>query len=463
MDEKPTIFLSHASDDKARLRPLVWMLHYKYRFPLWIDKPEGITDDEEILRCGRIPWGGSWVDAISNGLHGGRTVVLFAWSKAARERFKRTGRAMPGSLRWEVEQAYSRGEVESSRRLYGVRLDDTPVTDLPEPFSGLQLADVTSLVGVEAPIELQTTMSQIQADHDSRLARRTFGFESEARRWDAGSPSAAELDDEVIYAADRLDAYDAVARAIERARSAGASACTLIAGPEDEEPERFAERCWSDFCVLPLRVDWNPDWDPRKEFPARYHERVCVSIWDQRNRSEADVTDWLRQQAVTVAPWSPISSMRWRGGAGTQQIGQWTQYWRRLVAGAPASPGVVPVLLATMPQAGPDWAGDYPPGHIQNRQVSDSFKRESADGVAAPVLGPMVRDELMAWLEGPVRSKLGIDSVPEFRGHPAFATLKTVLHDLTPDVTQRRGLFRRPESKQLRVTMRQFAAAVRSL
>jgi hypothetical protein len=462
LDSKPTIFLSHASDDKVRLRPLVWMLHYKYRFPLWLDKPEGITEDEEILKCGRIPWGEAWVDAISNGLNAGSTVVLFAWSEAARERFRRRGVAKPGSLKWEVEQAYGRGQAEGSRRLYGVRLDDTPTTDLPAPFSDLQFADVSLLTGVDAPAELHTTMSQIQADHDARLSKRAARLEQAALGSRVVMPNSAKLDDSLIYAADRLDAHDAVGGAIERARLASTSVCTFIAGPEDEEPERFAERCWSDFPVLPIRVDWNPDWDPKSEFIARYHERVCVAIWDQRRRSEENVTDWLRQQHMTIAPWSPVSSIRWRSGEGALQIRQWADYWRKLAAGAPASPGVVPVLLTTMPKAGPSWSGAVPPGPIQNRHIAESFARETQT-TPPPVLSPMVREELMAWLEGPVRSSLDVDTVPEFRQHPVFGNLKSLLHRLTPDVELRKGLFRRTRAEQRRVTMQQFVAAIRSL
>ena len=63
------IFISHASVDKQRLKPLLWAM-VRRNIPIWIDHPERV-DPELAAACSaahRLRWGEPWRDGIAQGL-----------------------------------------------------------------------------------------------------------------------------------------------------------------------------------------------------------------------------------------------------------------------------------------------------------------------------------------------------------------------------------------------------------
>jgi hypothetical protein len=75
------VFVSHANDDKTRLRPLLEAI-LDAGIPLWIDRPEEIGLGERHLNCGRIMPGADWQQEIRAALEHA-SCVLFVLSRAS--------------------------------------------------------------------------------------------------------------------------------------------------------------------------------------------------------------------------------------------------------------------------------------------------------------------------------------------------------------------------------------------
>ena len=75
------VFLSHANEDKPKLRELVEAL-LDAGIPLWIDCPEELGLGERYLNCGRIVAGADWQEEIRWGLENA-SCVLFVLSVAS--------------------------------------------------------------------------------------------------------------------------------------------------------------------------------------------------------------------------------------------------------------------------------------------------------------------------------------------------------------------------------------------
>ena len=73
------VFVSHADPDKRRIAPLIGAL-LDHDIPLWIDRPEEISDDERFLKCSRIRPGPDWRQEIEDALRNA-ACVLFLLSK----------------------------------------------------------------------------------------------------------------------------------------------------------------------------------------------------------------------------------------------------------------------------------------------------------------------------------------------------------------------------------------------
>jgi hypothetical protein len=444
MDSDVFFFLSHRSSDKRRLKKLV-VRFLDAGIPLWIDVPEKVLVDSRVSHSAAIRYGAYWADEIEKAVLDGQSYVLFCWSKEAAKKFKASPNVNRGGLRWELEQGLIK------RRLVGVRLDNTPLDPLPDEAEAIHWADLSGL----RPGEPNETFNRLLRDMQ-RMVVDGQAQAQRAKRAQAAARSAAfevgtraqDFDRAfVVYEADR---NDALVKVLDRLESADATTHKpmIVAGPDDEAPDMFLERCWrsahqaTGTPTATLRVEW-----PREaEFAEAYRRRLSFALFQRVSAPLQEIAATLGAEGragLTRAVISFVEAASWEKQE-PARIKEWLAFWQELNALGAGSIKALPVLCVWMSGANKAWVRHPPTPRgqaVSNRTICAALTRFKSEAIVAGVLSPFDAEQARPWREN-IRERLGSATPLALRTAHRFDTLFA------------------GKGRKIRVSMKQFAEAM---
>lgn len=454
-----TLFISHASDDKGRIEPIVLRLLDRlsaFGHQLWIDKPERVSNDPRLQSAGAIQYGSSWSQAIAQALADKRCLVLMVWSANVARKIGAQPASKIGSLAWEMQQAIENGAFvgarlegvsqdlpESARKLHWCDLRDWR----PETYHGEFEKLLAFILGRLAELDRITDRSA--DDHVRRLTRsRTPTVEREL----------------VLQYVDR-GKQEIGARAAARHVMDGKGPHPIaVIGPEDEEPQLFLKRLFraaselfGEGGALQMRVDWPRDHD----FFETYRALVSLELAQHADLTIDEISERLSRQPHLIVFWSLLSSERWSGVERARLV-QWARFWRQVGEARHSNVRALPIVCIKLPAIERAWfdpqrKDSIPPrpngAHGPSpRQIWDEIGAVGAtQGIALErlaMLAPILRDEADAWLTRPDVALDGTDP----RARQAQATLRNLF-----GAAKSGGLFKKLPPQ---IAIRNFSSAM---
>ena len=371
------VFVSHASEDKSRLRPLLDAL-IEAGLKIWLDNPGhrslGYTSREIEANFIDLIGGGRWAKQIDDALHQA-TCVLVCGSAIFAEKYadERRGKV----LRDEV-----RGGQYGSR-IVMCMLDMDHIGQLDEALKQEQIVDASNHDRVIRDIRLKME-SQHKPDMKKPAARSPLG----------------------PYLIDRKRQETSVDRAIDTVANGGVQAI-MIKAPRNECPDQFRQRLREVTSVKCLGSSWREafvDW-PIGATGDRFKEDYGRNL---RHAYSVSGGAELQTKGAPLAPYSIVSLSEW-ASIGMDGVKAWLEFWHeyseRLV-GLKA----VPVLTVDLPDAKPGWkkfpkfreAGASTKAIWKTAEKLERLARKRDSGLAAfeklDVLHPVTADDAAKWL-----------------------------------------------------------------
>jgi hypothetical protein len=413
------VFLSHASPDKKKLRPIVGAL-IKADIKVWIDNPAamGFTASEIKTHFHYLEAGGLYLTGLDKAL-AEANAVLVCWSKKARK---------SNAVRKEADKAREKG------KLVACRIDDVDPETLPNGHKDQHIHDLRTDFPIwrfsrskrrpRPQTEIDAMLSMLVRDVKTKMSET-------ATRRARSKPPRDHLPPP--YLVNRNAQESAVQRAVDTVKDDGGVWPFLIAGPENECLDEFLRRLKLD-CAKRLKQAWheidNICW-PRQcapgEFAARYSGDLARSLERPSNASASDIAQALSKKKQPVAIISPMGVEEWEQDE-RERVGEWLAWWRSFENLKPRF-AAIPILKIKMAPAKPGWR-DCPGGNAPNAKVSNRrfwgdvqwlqkpnenhasafpFSGEAGQGPQAkpvipaidvpPLLHPISRRDAERWLE----------------------------------------------------------------
>jgi hypothetical protein len=225
------VFVSHANEDKPKLRPLVEAL-LDAGIPLWIDRPEEFGLGERHLRCGRIVVGADWQQEIRHALENA-CCVLFILSEASNSN-KRSD---------ELFREFEHGKARDV--LVMAQVDAIDPAEL-NPF--FRIRQVVNLAASASPtttkleVLIERLRDHLQADSRSMALRTTPASASVAV---GAAPADRRLQPRLLpYLTDRHDQQRQITYLLQQQIEAKSIRPTtfFVIGREDECVDAFVEQ-----------------------------------------------------------------------------------------------------------------------------------------------------------------------------------------------------------------------------
>jgi hypothetical protein len=403
------VFISHASQDKLRIKPLIDAL-LAAGVKVWLDNPAALYSEHEVRQFYRIRAGesGGWRDEINDAKREA-ACILVCWSKRA------TGDAvLEGRERivWIGEADY--GQTE--RKLVACTIDDVSPSALP----GIFARDQIPCLDPDQPDEKWRAVMATVLDDIRRVM---------AGRSDLRTRAKASRDTFAPFLADRTDQENIVHSAVEAALSAGGVRPVLLSGPDNEHPDAFLSRlrrssadvlrdggAW-----LELDAEW-PVGAPASGFAPIYLRNLSRGLALPGRSDARELARAIEAKARPVAVIHRLLAKQW-GPDEPKRIEAWLKCWDDLAQSAPRMQAV-PILQVKMPDAKPGWRkcpGGASGGRVGNRGIWNAAnglsKKRARKGAAvgldvSPVLGPIDDGHADTWLNrlcpdpGPERARL---------------------------------------------------------
>jgi hypothetical protein len=437
----PFVFVSHASQDKPRIRHVVEAL-IADGHKIWLDNPGemGYSANEIDLHFIRLHADRRWHDEIDEAVRGAGA-VLVCFSK----RFNETRDV------WQDEAAGAR----ILGKLIGCRIDDLDRSTLRNQFHLQQLPDVRH----DRPeSDLKTAIGLLVADV-RRVLERTNRRAFEGRKLWRRDPDAP-------YLIDRTTHEEQIGDAIEQVDRLGGVRAFFLAGPENEcvdefidrlekrtGPERLKGRSWHK-----LVIDWPAD-RRGDDFVRTFLRRCAKQLRRPIDANEATIAQALSELDRPVAVLSLMAACEWRADE-EQRIGDWLQAWHRL-AQQPQRFSALPILCLKMAPAKPGWKG-CPGGTAPGATMSNTAIWRAAWALQRKP------DRWTAWFRGPQPDRAAIEIPPLLhpvtQGHADTWLAHTAIsHQLGNDVSGARTRIRELFSGHPAIALETFAIGMKQL
>lgn len=400
------VFLSHASNDKPLLEPLVMRLLDR-DLKLWIDTPGRISHDPRLKDMGRIPYGNSWREAVEQSVQNDQCIVLFVWSKNAATRFTSVDSPTRGSLQWELEIGLNAG------RLFGVRLDATKLTVLDQRIKDHHFCKIGDYKG-----GYHSDLDDFLQDLDAAV----HAVDPSVRMPVAGrKQSRKDIDPAAVFLANRDNQSGAFGDLVlDLAKQTAPATPLMVVGPKDERPDEFLERCWSEARAAMPKHAFQPHlihWPRSGDFRKEYLKSLAREALGQARASEvlnaaepaAALAQAMRAQARPRAFYSIASAIQWPDDQ-PQRIDQWLKLWSELDDASGAGLRALPLLNIRMEEAGRVWK-DLPPTpagqRVSNKQIwsaltglcGEASRQSLLTPRMADILAPIEYDHAVEWTE----------------------------------------------------------------
>jgi TIR domain/inactive STAND len=405
------VFVSHASQDKPRIRHIVDAL-IADGHKVWLDDPAamGYGSDQIEADFIRLHAGTRWKDEIDEAVSkAGAVLVCFS------RRFNEPRR---DTLYDEIAIARARSV------LVACRIDDVDTQALPNQLPSQQMPNVQPEAEASG---LKTALKLLMEDIRLKL-NQTNGRKFEMR-------SQQGLDPDTPYLIDRTAHEEQIGEIIEHVDQNGGVGAFFVAGPENECVDEFIRRVERHTCPHllngrlwhPLVVEWPTDLRG-PDFSKTFLRRCASQLRQPHTASEAAIAEALGRIGRPVAVLSRLTASEWQADE-DKRVCEWLQLWHRL-AGQPARFSALPILCLTMPPAEPGWK-IYPKGTAPGASMSNAaiwsvidrlhrpsrwqkwFARrepEQAEIKVPPLLHPVSQSDARNWLDHRiVASQLGDD------------------------------------------------------
>lgn len=408
------VFISHASEDKRsdRFRALVHKLYDvlyadermpdELRVGLWIDRPQEVSTDPRLLACGRIPSGDTWQEAIEDALAHQDVCVLFCLSHASAAKLKGEGEVTTAGLEWELQQAQAR------RRLVAVKIDDVSPVALPERYRKIQFLDLSQFSDADERHNFRFVVDDIK----QKLGLQAEAAETRLAAFVRRATQPKSLDHNIPYRADRHEQAKAFFATIyeTQSRSATAPRPLIVAGPEEEVPAQFLDRCFRESRRV---LGGEPcdkrvlQWPDKGEFAPAYVEELSTYFFGHPRAPREEVVRSLRSIRKLTVFYSILLAKDWSAQE-PERVASWIEEWARFDTEAGGGLRVVPLLCLQLGRCGETQWHECPPtpaGQLfENRAILSSLRNCAArvDGRAQPLmpplLAPLSRSDATTWL-----------------------------------------------------------------
>lgn len=356
MARAPRIFISHASADKLKLKPLVELL-LESGFDIFVDNPAamGFSRAEsarirERLRVGS-PWPDQLVDQIKEA-----DCLLLCWSAAAAKSRDVTGE-------------YYVALAERNLAICALEFDARAV--LPASLQAMQTPLVFASNGALARDPALALVDDLRLLVEGRRRRRhtaTMVPVGQARR--TNSSTSRDLDKLPMFAGRSIQ-DSKLAEALKTAQASRGVCPVIVAGPNNELPSKYVER-FADCGGVPIEelrsgksanergslfllwVTWtegNAD-----QFIADYEQQLCNKLKCDRNSLGAS----LKRKNRPIVILSEMQATAWSAGE-IERLLAWTRFWADIATAFPDSKAM-PVFCLVFPDSPPGWIGMPPPG-----------------------------------------------------------------------------------------------------
>lgn len=403
------VFISHASQDKPLIKPLVDAL-LAAGLKVWLDNPAVLYSEHEVRQFYRIRAGerGGWRDEI-NDAKKEAGCILVCWSKRA------TGQAvLEGRERivWLGEADY--GQTES--KLVACTIDDVRPSSLPSGFA----RDQIPCLDPDQPAEAWRAVMALVLDDVRRVI---------ASRADLRARAQVSRNAFAPFLADRAEQENLVHDAVEAAFREGGVRPVLVTGPDNEHPDAFLSRLrLSSAQVLPdggawleIEAEW-PVGVPPAGFTPVYLRNLARALSLPGRTDAVGIAGAIEAKGRPVAILHRLLARQWGAEEG-RRIEAWLGSWGAMAEASPRMQAV-PILQVKMPDAKPGWRtcpGGPSGGRVGNRGIWNAAKavarkrakRAEAVGLdLSPVLGPIGDGHANSWLNrlcpdpGPERTRL---------------------------------------------------------
>ena len=418
------VFVSHASDDKPRIRHLVDALIARGH-KVWLDQPLklGYAPEEVRAHFHRLHAGRSYLDEIDEALRAA-SVVVVCFSR----HFSKTTRQT-----WHDEA----GVARALGKLVPCRVDDFKLDEIASNYQFQQMPDVS----IERPAPQVAAALQLLIDDIERKlsAQAVAGLAGRGQ---------SKRDEFAPFLVDRTDQEEAVGEALAELGKDGGVRAFFIAGPENECLEEFIARLEKRTCAARLgqgrswlsrRVEW-PRPDATPDFARAYQRRLALALGRDTEPTDAGIAAALAAKGRPVAVISLLVPSEWQADEAVR-MRDWLAFWARIARQSQRF-AALPLICLKMPPADPGWR-DGPPGPAEGAAPADAqiragvkklnrppgrlqslfFSRppEQAQLVCVPLLHPVSKGHAERWLwEDSIAEQLGRD---EERARAAIADL----------------------------------------
>jgi hypothetical protein len=435
------VFISHASQDKPRVKPVVDALRAA-GFKIWLDNPVAAGySAEELPSFYRIRANGRWEDEIDEAKREA-ACILICWSQRATASGVMTGTER---LTWMGEADYGRVE----RKLVACTIDDVSPAALPGSHAAQQMpcVDPVALSPETWRAVIATLIADVRRKVDERMSLRLGARKA---RMDLALPLLANR----TRHAD--DFYAAIAAAVE-----GGVHPVILKGPKNELPDAFIERMERTSGVkrhdgeawFKRRMDWPKEATGARDFAAAYRGQLWRRLELVGRADDARIAEHLEQRDLS-AILHRVNAKDWRRREEPELIKAWLDYWAAMTKHGRRIK-VVPVLVVPFPNARPGWKACPNMGSGGRVGVRDIWKavRKFVDGdhrpadldvIVPPILSPITAADGDNWVKSDELQTLGA----------------TQLSDIEREVNQ---IFARGRGKKHGVSHEEFNARLAPL
>ncbi|MGE0595518.1 MAG: toll/interleukin-1 receptor domain-containing protein [Hyphomonadaceae bacterium] len=387
------VFISHASPDKPRIRPVVDAL-MAAGFKIWLDNPAATGyRAEEIRKFYRIRAGGRWEDEIDDALRGAACVLVCWSSKAVTEKaLKLKERSV-----WFNEAYYAK----TAGTMLACLVEPINPAELPGTLSAQQLPDLSP---EQDRARWDSIMVSVIDDVRRKLQQQ---FELRQR-------TQSTRDVFAPYLADRSAQETLVHESLGGMLSGGGVKPLFVTGPDNERLDEFLTRLrMTSAEVLPDSSVWE---DCEVEWPVGVHARVFAQHYRrnlaralklQGEAEDSAIAADLERRGRPIALVHRMLAKEWGPDEGKRVLA-WLEFWGG-VARVSAKVKAIPLLQLKMPSARPGWKR-CPPGasggRVGNRgiwrSVESVAKRATRQNLLSftplPVLSPISHGDADRWL-----------------------------------------------------------------
>ncbi len=396
------VFISHANEDKPRIRPIVDALLVAGH-KVFLDNPDraGYVDNE-LDQFYRLHADKSWEAQLHEALRE-CACVLVCWSVRATDKAVWEGH---GRRVWMAEIDYARIE---NKGVYCI-VDDTEPSRLPGNYS----SDQSKFLNTDQMDDQWRAALRVLLQDVERVIDRKM-------RGDPGDRGARGQIDLPLLA-NRGQQEDAFYTAIESA-SAGGVFPIALKGPRNELPRAFLERMERTSSLMrPDGGSWfskRIDWPRQAQSTADFAKHYRAQLWrklelklepgQERSPENQDrhIAENLAERDLTAIV-HDIDPKNWRRREEPELIRAWMDYWLSLAA-LGARLKVVPILVVPFPAAKPGWRdcpGGRTGGRVGVKEIWKTIKGFSggdrpASGLSLtlpPVLAPIRDHHAEAWM-----------------------------------------------------------------